>query len=64
MTNQELAQAIWRYGQENGLDEMAGICARTLVCLTHVLGGNVMEFSCDLGKVNVKPESIPEHKIN
>jgi hypothetical protein len=36
-------------------------CARTLVGINHVSGGNDLEFTCDQGKVEVLPESIPNH---
>jgi len=59
-----LSAAIWKYGQVNSFEEMAGICARTLVGLAHASGGNELEFSCDQGRVNIVPESIPEDQKN
>jgi len=56
----QLADAIWNYGQENGFEDMAGVCARSLIGLAHATGGKEIEFTCDLGKVNVFPEAIPE----
>lgn len=64
MGKQQLSQAIWHFGQENGREEMAGICARTLVGLAHATGGNELEFTCDQGKVNVVPDSISGHLKN
>jgi hypothetical protein len=64
MDKKALSEAIWKYGQENGFEEMAGICARTLVGLAHAAGGNEIEFTCDQGAVNVIPVVIPKHQQN
>lgn len=58
----QLADAIWQYGQAHGFEDMAGVCARTLVGLAHVSGGKEIEFTCDQGTVNVVPELVPEDK--
>lgn len=60
--SKKLADAIWRYGSEHGFEDMASICARTLVGLAHASGGNEIEFSCDQGTVNVIPEVVPENQ--
>lgn len=60
----DLAKAIWEFGTEYGFDEMAAVCARTLIGLAHASGGNDLEFTCDQGIVNVKPDLISEHRKN
>ena len=60
MDKKELSKAIWDYGVANGFEEMAGICARSLIGFAHKKGESELEFTCDQGRVNVVPESISE----
>jgi hypothetical protein len=64
MDSKELSEAIWEYGQKHGFEDMAGICARTLVGLAHAAGGNELVFTCDQGRVNIVPVVIPKRKQN